>query len=120
MREEREFQKQRAVLQALLNQKGASEKNIMEAFNDLKQSFFPYDKKKKENENKQQKEALMREIARGPVVLTPMASPETAKNRAKLERGQAILRRREVMRQHGHLETLDPYDQARKHRRGAS
>lgn len=120
MREEREFQKSRTVLQALLNQKGASEKFIMEAFEDLKHAFFPYDKKRQEAGKQQQKEALMREIARGPMVVTPMADPDTKKNRAKLERGQAVLRRRQAMLQHGQLETLDPYEAAKRRPRSAS
>lgn len=120
MREEKEFQKSRSVLQALLNQKGASEKYIMEAFEDLKNAHFPFNKNKKENEIKQQKEVLKSWIANGPLELTPMVDLHARKNKSKLERGQAILRRRAAMLQHGQLETLDPYETAKRRPRGAS
>lgn len=119
MREEREFQKWRGILTGLLNQKGSSEKQIQEAFEDLKNAFFPFNKNKKATEIQQQKEVLKSWIANGPLELTPMVDLNSRKNQRKLERGQAILRRRAALLQHGQLERLDPYETAKRRPRGA-
>lgn len=88
MRQNIEFQTARATLQALLNQKGAEPKHIEDAFQDLKNSFFPFEKNQKKQEIGELRKAMMREIARGPLSVTPMADPDRRKMANRLMRGQ--------------------------------
>ncbi len=94
MRQEIEFQKSRAPLQALLNQKGAEPKHIEAAFADLRAAFFPFEKNQRKQEIGGMRQAMMREIARGPLSVTPMTDPNHHKMANRLARGQERLVRR--------------------------
>jgi hypothetical protein len=91
MRQNIEFQTARSTLQALLNQKGAEPKHIEDAFEDLKNSFFPFEKNQKKQEIGALRQAMMREIARGALSVTPMADPDRRKMANRLVRGQERL-----------------------------
>jgi hypothetical protein len=106
-REELKFQTARANLQAMLSQQGADDKTIMEAFEDLKNCFFPYLNNQREEHVKQMRKALERELARGPLQVTPTMDMNAVKVAARLERGARQLRERAVMTQQGQLEELD-------------
>jgi hypothetical protein len=95
MRQDIEFQKSRATLQALLNQKGAEAKHIEEAFEELKNAFFPYDRNQRKQEIGNLRQAMMREIARGALSVTPMVDPDHRKVANRLARGQERLMRRQ-------------------------
>lgn len=94
MRQKIEFQKARSTLQALLSQQGAESKQIMESFEDLREAFFPFDKNEKEDEKRRLRDELMKEVARGPVVVEPMVDLYRPKIASKLARGQEILEQR--------------------------
>ena len=94
MRQDIEFQKSRSTLQALLNQKGAESKHIEDAFNDLRSAFFPFEKNQKKQEIGDLRQAMMREIARGALQVTPTVDPDRKKMANRLARGQNRLTRR--------------------------
>ena len=94
MRQRIEFQKSRSTLQALLSQQGAESKDIMGAFDDLRNAFFPFDKNEKEDEKRRLRDELMREVNRGPVAVTPMVDTYRPKIASKLARGQALMKER--------------------------
>lgn len=91
MRQNIEFQKSRATLQALLNQKGAETKHIEDAFEDLKNAFFPHDKNQKKQEIGNLRNVMMREIARGALAVIPTVDPDHRKVANRLARGQERL-----------------------------
>lgn len=95
MRQDIEFQKSRATLQALMNQKGAESKHIEEAFQDLRASFFPFEKNQKKQEINNLKQTMLREIARGALQVTPTMNPDQRKVNNRLARGQERLLRRQ-------------------------
>jgi hypothetical protein len=95
MRQDIEFQKSRATLQALMNQKGAEPKHIEEAFGDLRASFFPFEKNQKKQEINNLKQTMLREIARGALQVTPTMNPDQRKVNNRLARGQERLLRRQ-------------------------
>jgi isopropylmalate/homocitrate/citramalate synthase len=70
MKAEREFLARLAQLQATINPE-----KVEEAFNNLKNSSFPYMKEIKEKQIKKAKETMMREIKKGPIGLIPIQSP---------------------------------------------
>lgn len=94
MRQRIEFQKARSTLQALLSQQGAESKEILSSFDDLRESFFPFDKNEKEDEKRRLRDELMKEVNRGPVVVVPMVDTYRPKIASKLARGQEILAER--------------------------
>jgi hypothetical protein len=94
MRQRIEFHKARSTLQAFLSQRGAEPKEIMSAFDDLREAFFPFDKNEKEDEKKRLRDELMKEVNRGPVVVEPMIDLHHSKIASKLTRGQERLEQR--------------------------
>lgn len=94
MRQDIEYQKSRAVMQALLNQKGAEPKHIEDAFKDLRSAFFPFEKNQRKQEVNEQRQTLMRFVQNGPVAFTPTADPNQRKMAHRLSRGQERLFRR--------------------------
>jgi hypothetical protein len=94
MRQKIEFQKSRATLQALLSQQGVESKDVLSAFNDLREAFFPFDKNEKEDEKRRLRDELMKEVARGPVAVQPMVDLYHPKIASKLARGQERLEQR--------------------------
>jgi DNA modification methylase len=119
-RQDIEFQKSRATLQALLSQKGAADKEILKAFEDLKDAFFPYDKNQKSDEIKKMREAMQKELKRGPLEISVIRDPDHKKTEAKLAKGQEVLRQGEALRREGRLQPMDPFDRARRRKRTAS
>ncbi len=95
MRQNIEFLKSRATLQALLNQKGAEPKHIEEAFNELRHAFFPFEKNQRKQEIGDMRQVMMREIARGAVAVIPTVDPDHRKVANRLARGQERLIRRQ-------------------------
>lgn len=117
MRQEIEFQKSRSQLQALLSQKGAESKEILKAFQDLRESFFPYDKNQKQDEMKNLREALRREAARGPMEIIPLKDPNEDKVKSRLKKGAAEVAKKQDMERKGGLEKIDAFDRARRRSR---
>jgi hypothetical protein len=113
MRQEIEFQKSRSTLQALMSQKGADEKHIKTAFDDLRNAFFPYDKNQKTDELRKMREALRSEMARGPLQIQVTEDPNKKKVKSRLVRGQADLEKRQQMEQRGNLSNMDAFSKAR-------
>ena len=121
MRADIEFHKSRSMMQALLSQKGAEDKAILEAFSDLKEAFFPFDKNQKKDELKRLKDEMLKEIRRGPVSVTPLEDPNRKKVASRLVRGQQDLATRKSMTESGRTVSIDDaFDRARHRRRPAS
>ena len=120
MRQKIEFQKARAELQALISQKGAESKEILAAFDDLRESFFPFDKNAKEADLKEMRSVLEREVARGALSLTPQVDLNRHKIASKLARGKANLEERIAMQKAGGMEAIDAFDRARQRARGST
>ncbi len=120
MRQHQEFHKSRAVAQALMSQKGAEEKTINEAFEKLREAFFPFDKNAKRSELKDMRHHLLTEIARGPLSVTPLEDPNRRKVASRLVQGQSDLARREAMTKAGALSRLDPFEKARNRKRSTA
>lgn len=119
MRQNQEFHKSRSVMQALLSQKGAEEKTITEAFDALREAFFPFDRNEKKSQLKEAREKLMAEINRGPLGITMVEDPNRRKMSSRLVQGQANLAQKNAMAQSGASVALDPFDKARKRKRNA-
>lgn len=117
MRQNQEFHKSRAVMQALLSQKGAEEKTITEAFDKLREAFFPFDRNERKSQIKEMRERLMAEIQRGPLGITMIEDPNRRKQPLRLQQGQAELARKAAMSKSGASVALDPFDKARKRKR---
>ncbi len=121
MRQQVEFQKERATLQALMAQKGAEGKQIESVFEDLKEAFFPYDKNERKADDKKMREAMYSEISRGPLELTAMSDPNKRKVDHRLQRGTADLQKKSDLQKTGNLMTLDDaFEKARRRGRGVS
>jgi len=95
MRQDIEFQTSRATLQALLNQKGAEAKHIEDAFKDLRDAFFPFEKNHRKQEVKELRQIMLREVARGALSVIPQVDPDHRKVANRLARGQERLHRRQ-------------------------
>jgi hypothetical protein len=78
MRQEIEFQKARATMQALALLLDSQEKAkiVGEAFTELRHTFFPYDRKQGEEEKMRLRKVVFQEAARGPISVTPMVLPK--------------------------------------------
>ena len=120
MRQDIEFHKSRATMQALLAQKGAEPKEIKEAFDMLKEAFFPFDKNQKTDEAARMKAAMQREISRGPLEVTAMEDPNRKKVAGRLTRGDRELEQQNEMKKQGQSVNIDAFDKARHRPRGAS
>lgn len=124
MRQQIEFQKSRSVITALLNQQGAEPKYIESAYEDLRNSFFPFEKSEREEEISLLKKVMEKELARGPLSVKPMVDLTRDKMKRKLAKGEAILKERADRLRKGALNPLDkakdPFDQARARKRSAS
>lgn len=107
-------------MQALLAQKGAESKEIMEAFDQLREAFFPFDRNQKGDEVRRMKEAMMREISRGALAVTPLVDPGRKRIASKLVQGDRELERQAVMQQQGRTKSIDSFNQAKLRHRGAS
>lgn len=94
MRQDIEFQKSRATLQALMNQKGAESKHIEEAFKDLRSAFFPFEKNQRKQEVGNLRQLMLREVARGALSVVPQVDMDHKKMANRLARGQERLYQR--------------------------
>ncbi len=117
MRQDIEFHKSRATLQALLSQKDVEGKTVMKAFDGLRDAFFPYNKNQKKGELKQLREQLLQEVKRGPVSVTPMQDVNKRKVASRLVRGEQALARKSEMQQSGKTVNIDAFDRARQRTR---
>lgn len=121
MRQQIEFQKSRSMVQALMAQQGAQDEHIKKAFEDLKESFFPFDKNQKAGELKKMRTVLDFWLKQGPVVVQKEVDPrEQAKMASKLARGQRDLENKVAARKEGKTMDLDPFQKAKRRTRGAS
>ena len=122
MRQNIEFHKSRATMQALLSLKGAEDKTILAAFDDLKEAFFPFDKNEKKSEIQSLKNEMLREINRGPLAITVLADPNRKKVASRLVKGQEELAQKQRMQQAGRSVNIDAFQKAqrRTRRQGAS
>lgn len=117
MKQQIEFQKARVATQALMSQKGAEEKNIQKAFDDLKEAFFPYDKNEKASETKKMKQVMLREMSRGPLSVTVTEDPNRKKMQSKLARGDQEMSRKLRMQESGQLTKIDSLTRAQTRNR---
>ncbi len=119
MRQKIEFQKSRALIQALMSQQGAQDENIKKVFEDLKEAFFPFDKNQRSAELKKMRQAVEYWVKQGPVVVEAQDQDGKTKRRrqSKLIRGQKDLETRQTAEQQGRMIQLDPFQQARRRAR---
>lgn len=122
MRQQIEFQKSRVIVTALLNQQGAEPKHIEKAYDDLRESFFPFEQSEREEEISVLKKVMEKELARGPLSVKPMVDLTRDKVKKKLAKGQQILQEKADRLKKGSLRNLDrdPFAQARGRKRSAS
>lgn len=122
MRQAIEFQKERALIQALMAQQGAHDDSIKKAFDDLKEAFFPFDKNQRETDLKKMRHAMEYWVKQGPVIIEAQDDGRNQKKMAsKLVRGQQELAKRLSLERAGQSTDMDPIQTAmRKPRRGAS
>lgn len=123
MRQQIEFHKSRVVVQALLNQQGAEPKHIEAAYEDLRESFFPFEQAQRKEEIRDLKKVMHRELSRGALAVKPMVDVTRDTMKKKLSQGQAALHERESLLQAGRLKKLDkgdPFQRAKARKRGAS
>lgn len=114
MRQDIEFQKSRATLQALLSQKGADDKTILKAFEDLRNAFHPFDRVQKKEDEKHQKDALRRWIQHGPVEVQAQIDPNRRKVASRLRRGDKDLAQRKAMEIGGQVVGIDAFQRSRR------
>lgn len=120
MRQSIEFQKSRALVQALMSQQGANDEHIKKVFDDMKEAFFPFDRNQRNSEIKKMRDAMNYWVGQGPVVVQAEADPRQEKLRAsKLARGQRDLENRIAQDKSGRIVGLDPYDRAKHRSRGS-
>jgi hypothetical protein len=121
MRQSIEFQKSRALIQALMSQQGAQDEHIKKVFDDLKESFFPFDKNQRAAELKKMKDAMNYWVNHGPVVVVPQDDGKSQRRMAsKLAKGAKDLAQRLTMEKQGSMVELDPFQKAKRRQRGAS
>ena len=119
MRQQIEFQKNRAIVQALMSQQGSEGEAIEKAFDDLRESFFPFEKKQRSVEIANLKKVMDTELARGALKVTPMVDLTRSTMKQKLAQGQEALTQRAEMLRAGKLRTLDgdPMEAAKRRQR---
>ncbi len=110
MRQSIEFQKSRALVQALMSQQGANDEHIKKAFDDLKEAFFPFDKNQRSAELKKMRDAVNYWVNQGPVVIEAQMDPRQERRMAsKLARGSRELEMRKSQEKSGRFIDLDPF-----------
>jgi hypothetical protein len=119
MRQSIEFQKSRALVQALMSQQGANDEHIKKAFEDMKEAFFPFDKNQRQAELKKMRDAVSYWVNQGPVVVETQGDPRQDRRVAsKLARGQRELEDRKMQEKTGRMVGLDPFSKAKRRSRG--
>jgi hypothetical protein len=120
MRQSIEFQKSRSLIQALMSQQGAQDESIKKVFDDLKESYFPYDKNQRAAELKKMRQAMDYWVKHGPVVVEAQDDGRQKKKIAsRLLKGQQNLKDRVNKEQQGKTTQLDPYTKAKRRSRGS-
>jgi hypothetical protein len=107
MRQQIDFHKSRALMQALMSQQGVNAEHIEKAFEDLRNSFFPFEQHQKEEEVESLKKIMFKEIARGALSVTPMVDMTRTRVKQDIARGQANIREKADMLRSGRLKPLD-------------
>jgi hypothetical protein len=121
MRQHIEFQKSRATIQALMAQQGAQDESIKKVFDELKDSFFPFDKNQRVDELKKMKDVMNYWVKHGPVVVEAQDDGRHRRKMAtKLAKGQKDLVDRLTQEREGKAIGLDPFQKARRRSRTAS
>lgn len=117
-----EFQKNRALVQALAAQKDADDKVIKDVFENMKEAFFPFEKNARGSEMKKMQEVMKAWINRGPLEVKALEDPGANKKVAnRLSQGQRALANRQVEKATGKTVAIDPFQKARrKARRGTA
>lgn len=119
MRQSIEFQKSRALVQALMSQQGANDEHIKKAFTDMKEAFFPFDKNQRTAELKKMRDAVNYWVNHGPVVIEAQSDGRHEKKMAsKLARGQRELEAHKAQEKAGRIVGLDPFAKAKRRSRG--
>lgn len=120
MRQSIEFQKSRALIQALMAQKGAQDEQIKAVFTDLKEAFFPFDKNQREADLKKMKDAMKFWVNHGPVVVEQQMDDQKTQRRtaSKLARGARDLTARQEHTKAGGSVAIDPFQKAKHRSRG--
>jgi hypothetical protein len=119
MRQDREFHTSRAQIQATVSSHKDGDKDaIQKAYDDLRNSFFPYNKNDKDAETVRMRETMLKEIARGPLRVTLKEDPAAARKIAsKLVRGQQAMEQRAALLRAGAIQKMDPATRTRQGRR---
>lgn len=123
MRQNIEFQKTRVVVQAQLSQQGVEGKLIEQAFEDLRQSFFPFEKTQREETNDLLRKALHKEVARGGLMIKPQVDLTRAQMRQKLTKGAMVVNQKADLLRQGRLKPLDqtsPFQAAKRRTRNSA
>ncbi len=116
-----EFQKTRSLIQGLAVQKDADNKIIKDAFDQLKEVFFPFEKNARSSELKKMEEVMKAWVNRGPLAVKALEDPgRNRKMAGRLFQGQRALASRKAEKETGRTVALDPFQKARRRRRDAS
>jgi hypothetical protein len=118
MRQSIEFQKSRALIQALMSQQGAQDDNIRKVFDELKEAFFPFDKNQRTAELKKMRDAMNYWVKHGPVVIERQDDGGNSRKMAsRLRSGQKSLAERAAQEKQGGTVKLDPFQKAKRRTR---
>lgn len=119
MRQTIEFQKSRALIQALMSQQGAHDEHIKKVFEDLREAFFPFDKNQREAELKKMRQAMEYWVKHGPVVVEAQDTGQhSRKMSSRLLKGQKNLAERKAQESSGKTVQMDAFDKAKRRPRG--
>lgn len=118
MRQKIEFQKSRALIQAMMAQQGAENDIIKKVFEDLKEAFFPFDKNQRSAELKKMRQAMDYWVKHGPVVVEAQDDGKQSRRMAsKLLRGKKDLEDRKTQERQGKMVGIDPFEKAKRRAR---
>jgi hypothetical protein len=107
-------------MQGLYSLHPSEDKAVTAAFDEFRQAFYPFTERKKSEENKDLKAALLREVAKGPIQVTPREDFTRRKLQSGLVKGDKAMARHRVLQEMGKLERIDILKRAKKRPRGAS
>jgi hypothetical protein len=114
MRQDVEFQRTRSTIQALYALHPNEDKNVANAFEDYRKAFFPFSDEKKDDEKKDMQAALMREISKGPIQVSPTGAFNRRKIASGLAKGEKELARHRMLQEIGKLEKIDLLGRAKR------
>lgn len=121
MRQDREFHTSRAQIQATVSShKDGDKEAVQKAYDDLRDSFFPYNKNERDADVRRMRETMLKEIARGPLRVTLKEDPAAARKIAsKLSKGQQVIAQRAALLKQGTLQEMDSASRIRRGRRAS-